>query len=149
MCMRRRVTVVCLSVCLFVCFSVCLSQLAWLTWRLKLWNLDTNGLQTILGWLQYMLQSYATVSYYRNMNCRDLFKFCYLVGYAAYNWVRVGIQHWVVVVKWLHNYSLLWTVSYYAWSDQPHNIHPQLTTKISFPEGLQFTCLYKQSACHI
>ena len=25
-------------------------------------------------WLQYMLQSYATASYYRNMNCRDLFK---------------------------------------------------------------------------
>ena len=33
----------------------------------------------------YVLQSYATVSYYRNMNHRDLFKFWYLVGYVAYN----------------------------------------------------------------
>ena len=27
---------------LFVCLCVCLLQLAWLTWRLKLWNLDTS-----------------------------------------------------------------------------------------------------------
>ena len=26
-------------------------------------------------------------------------------------------------------------------SDQPHDIRPQLTTKLSFPEGLQFTRL--------
>jgi len=88
----------------------------------------------------------------RNMNCRDLFKFWYLVGYVAYNWVRGGIQppinYWVVVVKWLHNYSLLWIIPYYVCSDQPHIICPQLTTDLSF---LKFSNahIYKQSACHI
>ena len=79
------------------------------------------------------------------MNCWDLFKYWYLVGYVAYNWVRVGIQppnnYWVVVVKWLHNCSLLWSISYYVCSDQPHDVHPRLTTKLSFPEVFKFTCL--------
>ena len=33
----------------FVCLSVCLLQLVWLTWRLNLWSLDTDRLQTKRG----------------------------------------------------------------------------------------------------